>query len=277
MRHNKLFVFDIETIPDTDAVFNLTGFKSDNIDELREEIARYHLELTGGKNSFPRQPLWKVVAISFLEANIHRDGGEEYYEFVRIESGQSDTEEGLVKGFFQYFDKQLPRLVTYNGRGFDLPVLKYRAMKYGVVAKALHDKSNKWENYTSRYSADFHCDLLETLSDFGASARCKMNEVCTIVGLPGKFGVDGSNVSVMYDDGDVAGIRQYCEADVLNTYLLYLRQQQHMGITTTASHNKSVTECIDHIHEHQLDKPYLMDFYNAWDESCGGKFTLGEG
>ena len=112
MRHNKLFVFDIETVPDASAVRNLTGFESDNIQELREEISRYHLEITAGKNDFPRQPLWQVAAISFLEANIHRDGGEEYYELVRLESGQSSTEKGLVEGFFKYFDKKIKILLA---------------------------------------------------------------------------------------------------------------------------------------------------------------------
>tara|TARA_R110000868_G_scaffold190862_1_gene434845 strand:- start:147788 stop:148618 length:831 start_codon:yes stop_codon:yes gene_type:complete len=274
MRHNKLFVFDIETIPDTDAVRNLTGFKSDDLGELRAEIERYHLELTGGKNAFPRQPLWKVAAISFLEAEIHRDGGEEFYELKRLESGQSDSEKGLVEGFFKYFDKSTPRLVSYNGRGFDLPVLKYRAMKYGVQAKALHDKSNKWENYSSRYSADFHCDLIEQLSDYGASAKCKMNEVCSILGYPGKFGVDGSNVSKMFDAGDIAGIRHYCEADVLNTYLLYLRFQQHTGATSTISYNQSVEEILSYIKTHGKEKTYLEDFRKEWGECCNEGYTL---
>lgn len=274
MRHNKLFVFDIETVPDTDAVRNLTGFESDNLNELREEIARYHLEITDGKNAFPRQPLWKVAAISFLEANIHRDAGEEYYELVRLESGQSETEKGLVEGFFKYFNNTTPRLVSYNGRGFDLPVLKYRAMKYGVQATALHDKSNKWDNYSSRYSADFHCDLIEQLSDYGASAKCKMNEVCSILGYPGKFGVDGSKVSDMYDAGDMAGIRHYCEADVLNTYLLYLRFQQHTGATSTLSYNNSVEEILGYIDDHKKDKSYLQDFKKEWATCCDGNFLL---
>ena len=274
MRHNKLFVFDIETVPDASAVRNLTGFESDNIQELREEISRYHLEITAGKNNFPRQPLWQVAAISFLEANIHRDGGEEYYELVRLESGQSSTEKGLVEGFFKYFDKSTPRLVSYNGRGFDLPVLKYRAMKYGVPAKALHDKSNKWENYSSRYSADFHCDLIEQLSDYGASAKCKMNEVCSILGYPGKFGVDGSKVTDMFDAGYLAGIRHYCEADVLNTYLLYLRFQQHTAVTSTSSYNTSVEEILKYIQDNKSEKPYLEDFRKEWEVCCGGQFTL---
>lgn len=276
MLHNKIFVFDIETIPDTDAVKNLTGFESTDVNELRQEIERYHLEITDGKNPFPRQPLWKVVAISFLEATIHREDGEEYYEFKRLMSNQSDDEAEIVRGFFNYFDKSKPRLVSYNGRGFDLPVLKYRAMAHGVQAKVLHGAGDKWNSYTSRYSPDWHCDLLEVLSDYGASAKCKMNEVCAIVGLPGKFGVDGSQVSVMHDKGELDGIRHYCEADVLNTYLLYIRYQHHIGALSTPSYNNAVEDILNFIDAEGEKRPYLIDFAKAWKEACKGNFTIEE-
>ena len=74
MQHQNLFVFDIETMPDTDAVPSLTGFDDPDVAARRQELERYHLEKTGGKNPFPRQPFHKVVAISFLEAEIERDG-----------------------------------------------------------------------------------------------------------------------------------------------------------------------------------------------------------
>ena len=269
---NRLFVFDIEAVPDGDAVYNLTGFKSDNVQEQRAELERYHLEITDGKNPFPRQPFWKVVAISFLEAKIVRIGGEEVYEFVRLESNKSDDEGEIVAGFFKYFDKIMPRLVSYNGRGYDLPVLKYRAMKYGVQANALNDKSNKWENYTSRYSTEYHADLADMLSDYGASARCKMNEVCSILGLPGKFGVDGSQVSTMYDAGQLDEIRYYCETDVLNTYLLYLRNQHQAGLLSTDALNKANGDVLNFLDTQKESRPYLGDFKNAWEESSNGSF-----
>lgn len=271
---NRLFVFDIEAIPDATAVYNLTGFKSDDVQELRQELERYHLEITDGKNPFPRQPFWQVVAISFLEAKIVRIGGEEVYEFVRLESNKSDDESEIVNGFFKYFDKVMPRLVSYNGRGYDLPVLKYRAMKYGVQANALNDKSNKWENYTSRYSTEYHADLADMLSDYGASARCKMNEVCSILGLPGKFGVDGSKVTDMYDAGQLDDIRAYCETDVLNTYLLYLRHQHMVGAMSKNSLNKANEDIVTFLEEQKESRPYLGDFKDAWAESCGGQFKV---
>ena len=78
MQHQNLFVFDIETIPDTDAVSNLTGFNNPDVKARRAELERYHIEITDGRNSFSRQPFHKVVAISFLEAEIERTHGKKF-------------------------------------------------------------------------------------------------------------------------------------------------------------------------------------------------------
>ena len=180
MQHRNLFVFDIETIPDTDAVPNLTGFTDPDVHARREELERYHLEITDGRNSFPRQPFHKVVAISFLEAEIETSGHQEHYFLKELRSGGEAgfDEAQLLQGFFQYFERLKPRLVSFNGRGFDLPVLKYRAMVHGIQSPWLHQAGDKWNSYSSRYSMDWHCDLMEQLSDYGASARVKLAEVC---------------------------------------------------------------------------------------------------
>jgi|TARA_R110002124_G_scaffold65102_1_gene178154 predicted PolB exonuclease-like 3'-5' exonuclease len=277
MQHRNLFVFDIETVPDTDAVPALTGFDDPDIQARRDELSRYHLEITDGRNDFHRQPFHRVVAISFLEAEIeHTPSGGEIYHLKELRSGgeASFGEKKLLQGFFGYFERLRPRLVSFNGRGFDLPVLKYRAMAHGVQAALLHDTSNKWENYTARYALDWHCDLIEALSDFGASARIKLNEVCAILGLPGKFGVDGSQVAPMFDDGRVAEIRDYCETDVLNTYLVYLRWQHHRGVLSTEALNKALADVISLVDAEGEARPHLKQFIEAWGEASGNKFLM---
>ncbi len=276
MQMRTLFVFDIETVPDTDAVPSLTGFTDPDVEARRAELERYHLEITDGRNAFPRQPFHKVVAISFLEADIEREGPGEVYLLRELRSGgQADYDEKtLLQGFFQHFERIRPRLVSFNGRSFDLPVLKYRAMIHGIAAPALHDKTNKWENYGARYAADWHCDLLEVLSDYGASARIKMNEACAALGLPGKVGVDGSQVAGMFDDGRVQEIRDYCETDVLNTYLVYLRRQLHTGILVLEAYNRAVADVIEYIKAEMEARPHLGAFLEAWGTASGNKFLL---
>ncbi len=274
--HQNLFVFDIETIPDTDAVRNLTGSVETDIAKLRQELEQYHLDITDNKNAFPRQLFHKVVAISFLEADIERVGDGESYNLKELRSGgrENATEKELLEGFFKYLERSRARLVSFNGRTFDLPVLRYRAMVHGLQAKWLYSSGDKWNSYMSRYSLDWHCDLLEALSDFGASARIKLNEICSVLGLPGKFGVDGTKVTDMYDAKRIKEIRDYCETDVLNTYLVYLRHMHHRGELSHQNYNESIGAVLTMIDNEKDKRLHLGEFFSAWHDACGGKFTL---
>lgn len=277
MQHQTLFVFDIETIYDLKATQSLIGTDEQDPIILRQQLEQYHLDATGGNNSFPRQPFHKVIAISFLEARIVKssDGSEEY-ELQELRSGSKENadEKELLEGFFQYLSKIKPRLVSYNGRSFDLPVLRYRALMHGITAPWFYRSGDKWNSYTQRYSADWHCDLLDVLSDYGASARCRLNEICAVMGYPGKIGVDGSQVAAMYDAGKIKEIRDYCETDVLNTYLVYLRYMYHRGDVSLLSYNQAISDILALIESEKNTRPHLDEFLNAWEVACAGKFSL---
>lgn len=267
MQHQNLFVFDIETVPDLTAAKHLLSCPEATKQELREGLTKYHLDITEQKNSFLRQPFHQVISISFLEAKIIRDSsGQEFYQILDLRSGGdlSSSEVDLVRGFFSHLKKNLSRLVTFNGKNFDLPVLKYAAMKHGVEASWLYKLGDKWNNYNQRYSLDWHCDLADAFSDFGASARVKMNELCAAFCLPGKLGIDGSQVMQMFDDSRLQEIRDYCETDVLNTYLLYLTYQQHTG---TMSHN-SFVQCKEDLRKFlekkSTEKKHFGEFLREW-------------
>lgn len=267
---NSLLVFDIETIPDVNSCKNLLNISDDSsVEEKRDALTKYHLEITNGQNSFLRQPFHQIVVISFLLCNISHQSGYEVFTLQEIRSGGTlnSSEKELVKGFFNYISEKKPRLVSFNGRTFDIPVLKYRAMVHGIQAEYFHKAGDKWNSYNQRYSSDWHCDLLETLSDFGASARVKMNEVCAAFNLPGKIGVDGSQVMGLYDSGKIQEIRDYCETDVINTYLIYLRFMHHQGRITTESYNKSVEELLLECEK----KEHLKKFKG---NGCGGNFYI---
>lgn len=273
--HDSLFVFDIETVPDTDVLAGLTGRAAPaDPQAARDALEAYHLALTDGRSGFARQPFHKVVAISFLKADIHRDGRLEMYALDELRSGGGveSSEAELIGGFFRYCGKLLPRLVSFNGRGFDLPVLKYRAMKHGISAAWLHQAQNKWENYSVRYAPHWHCDLQEVLSDYGASARIKLNEVCAAFGLPGKTGIDGAKVATLYDAGERDAIRRYCETDVLNTFLVYLRWALHAGHTDRDGYHHALDLVLGHLETQATDIPAYAEFLAAWQESSQGSY-----
>lgn len=276
MQHQNLFVFDIETVPDTDSAPNLTGVTDPDVAARRAAIEQYHLDITDGKNAFPRQPFHKVVAISFLEAEIERDGGQEAYILKDLRTGGEAgyDEKQLLLGFFTYLERLRPRLVSFNGRTFDLPVLKYRAMVHGISAPWLHKSGDKWNSYGYRYATDWHCDLLDVLSDFGASARVKLNEVCAAFGFPGKVGIDGSKVADLIDAGGIDAVRHYCETDVVNTYLTYLRWQLHAGTLSKTGYNAAISDIVSFIDAEKEKRPYLAEFMDAWGEASGNSFLL---
>ncbi len=278
MQHQNLVIFDIETVADAAVVPNLLGVTPPNDVEGRIELEQYHLAMTQGQNPFPRQLFHKVVAISILRAEIDRDGAHEVYYLQELRSGgkAESTEAELINGIFRFIDHHKPRLVSFNGRGFDLPVLKYRAMIHGVSGGWLHSAGDKWNNYHSRYAADWHCDLMEVLSDYGASARIKLNEICSVLGFPGKFGIEGSQVAEFYDDGRIDDIRDYCETDVLNTYLVYLRHMLHQGTLSLEGYNRTIADLIAMIEAEKAERPHLGAFLEAWGTACGNKFTLDE-
>ena len=267
---NKLFVFDIETVPDTDVLKELTGSSTTDETEKRKELEQYSAEVSAG-NTFPRQPFHRVVSVSILLADIKQYDGYDLYSNLKLGtiSSVDCSEEKIVEKFFDYICKYTPKIVSYNGKTFDLPVMKYRAMKYGISAENLFKAGDKWNNYSQKYGKDWHCDLLDVLSDFGASAICKMSEVCAILGIPGKIGVDGSKVADMYDAKKFKEIDDYCETDVLNTYLIYLNYCLLSGIITKDIFEKMNKDLIEFLQMEikNKNKGNYSEFLQEWQKT----------
>lgn len=235
---NCIVTFDIETIPDE----------------------QHHQG-----EAFPKVLFHQVVAISYLRANIVGGGPDPIYEIETLRSGGEIgfSEEQLVKGFFAFVEKVRPRLVTFNGRGFDLPVLKYRAMKYGVSAPWLSQGQGRWENYGQRYAVHWHTDLMDALSEFGASKVASLDEICALLGIPSKLGMRGSEVAEAIQNGRIADVRNYCETDVLSTYLVFLRYALLRGEIGPAGYEGAITSV-----EQFLGRPdcaaHLQEYLAAW-------------
>jgi len=129
--------------------------------------------------------------------------------------------------------------VSWNGSGFDLPVLHYRGLMHGAVADHYWDmgeadRESKWNNYISRYHMR-HLDLMDLLAKYMPRANAPLDAMAKLCGFPGKLGMDGGQVYTQYLDGQTEDIRRYCETDVMNTYLLYCRFQQMRGASPKPS------------------------------------------
>ncbi len=263
MSDTALFVFDLETIPDTSVVRNLCELGPLDTENpiLRSKLEEYHLGITDGKNSFPRQLFHQIVSLSFVVADIEHNEHGEIYQLKEIRSGGTldSTESDIIRGCNNFLGKKNYRLVTFNGRTFDIPVLKYRAMKHHIAMPWLHN-----QKYSYRYQKDWNCDLLDVLSDFNRSAPVKLKEVCSLLNIPCKYDTSGADVSSLYDQGKIQEIRNYCEIDALVTYIIYLRYSQHIGTLPIINYHQCINDIFVYIKEHQDHKGHLMDFAKLW-------------
>ena len=265
MRRDTL-IFDIETIPDAHASRRLLGKPELSDIAARDALADYFLEKTEGRNDFPRQPFHQIVAISY--AHLIHEPGEDGQELVirRIASGgdAQSSEEELLHGFFNLIQTRAPQLVSFNGRGFDIPVLKYRAMIHEMNCPRWFKEGDKWNNYDARYSPSYHIDLLEVLSDFGASARCSMHEIATTFSIPGKLDTAGDDVRGMFESGDIAAIRDYCETDVCSTLLIFLRWQLFNGGLNETAYARAILGIQNYLTNESSTRPHFSAFLEAW-------------
>ena len=223
---NPVLAFDIETVPDIAGLRKLYAVGTDVGDaDVAEMAFQRRRQATGG--DFLQLHLHRVVAISCALRD--RD------TFRVWSLGQADESEGeLIQRFFDGIEKYTPQIVSWNGGGFDLPVLHYRGLMHGVHAARYWDQGEddrdfKWNNYISRYHAR-HLDLMDLLAMYQPRGAAPLDEMAQLMGFPGKIGLHGSKVWETWQQGGIAQIRSYCEADVANTYLVYLRFQMMRGV-----------------------------------------------
>lgn len=185
-------------------------------------------------------------------------------ECCRTGGEASWDERRLLQAYWRHFAKRQARAVTWNGKGFDLPVLRLRAMMYGIPAEAWFTRGTKWENYTQRYASEWHCDLMERLANYGAATRMVMDDVALAMGLPGKIGGHGSEVAAMVTAGELDRVRAYCDCDCLNLFALYVRYALLTGRTDAYGHDASLDSLVACSEEHRAERPYLSAFLYQW-------------
>ena len=231
-----ILAFDIETVPDVEGFRRLQGLGAQVADADVVELAfNLRREVTG--RDFLPLHMQRVVAISCA---LRSDDGLRIWSLGSAE----DAEAALVQRFFDGIEKFSPQLVSWNGGGFDLPVLHYRGLLHGVQAPRYWDQGDedrdfRYNNYISRYHAR-HLDLMDLLALYQGRAAAPLDQIAQLLGFPGKLGMDGSKVWEAYQSGAIAEIRQYCETDVANTYLVFLRFQLMRGHLTMESYETEI-------------------------------------
>lgn len=251
------FSFDIETVPDAEFGRRMWGLEGLSDEDVGTAMTFKRSQATG--SDFLPLHQHRIVAISVAL----RTG-----DTFRVWSlGDADSDEAeLVRRFYDGIDRYTPDLVSWNGSGFDLPVLHYRALKHGIQAPAYWEQGDgnrefRFNNYLNRYHWR-HIDLMDVLSGFQVRGRASLDQMAVLLGFPGKLGMSGDKVWQTWLDGGIQDIRNYCETDVINTYLIYLRFEHMRGNLDEKGLQRELNLVRDTIRE--LKQKHLDEFIDAW-------------
>jgi 3'-5' exonuclease len=237
---NHLIVWDIETVPDLRGFAAANGHDGKSDDEVREAMG----------DKFPKHIYHSIICIGALVArrdNVH-------WEVAALGAPHigERPEKELITGFVNRIAELSPQLVTFNGSGFDLPVLRYRAMVHAIPASGLTVRP-----YFHRYSDDA-IDLCDVLSSFSSQAKVSLH--VRVMGLPGKpNGISGADVERYHREGRLREITDYCESDVLNTYRVWLRYELFRGGLSYEAFRASEDNLAQYINTRGNTKPHLTE------------------
>jgi predicted PolB exonuclease-like 3'-5' exonuclease len=166
-------------------------------------------------------------------------------------------------GLAAYREKHKGRvkLVTFNGRGFDLPLLELAAFRYGCCCGAHHFQASR-----NRYGGG-HIDLLDWLTD-GAAYRLAggLDLLSKLLGKPGKMAVSGEQVYRLHREGRAQEVSDYCVFDTLDTYFVFLRTRVLLGELTLEQEHVAALRARDWLGAKVRELPALQQYLDNWGE-----------
>lgn len=259
----NVLTFELKTIPDIDGcrkLYDLHGLSDDDVAK-----AVFHKRRQEANTELLRHHLHKVVAVSAVLRT-----GEQFkvWSLGTVESSEQD----LLQRFYSGLARYTPKLVSWGGTGFNLPVIHYRSLLYPVNAgqyweAAQNNSSLQYDNYPSR-NDDRHTDLMALLSGFQFSASVPLTEIATLCGFPGHLKVGEAGISSnqqiweSHQAGSIKEIRETCEIEVLNTYLVYLNLQRNRGMIDQIQYEAECQMVRDNLIASDLS--HLIAFEKAW-------------
>jgi predicted PolB exonuclease-like 3'-5' exonuclease len=260
-----ILAFDIETIPDIAGIRRAHAVPREVADDgVLDWFVQQRRAQTGG--DFLPYQYQQVVAISCAL----REGAAGFRVWSLGDAADGEAE--IIRRFFDGIERYTPQLVSWNGGGFDLPVLNLRALIHGVTAAKYwdwgdDDREFKWNSYLGRYHTR-HLDLMDVLAMYQPRANAGLDAMAKLCGFPGKLGMDGSEVHAAVRAGKIDDVRRYCETDVMNTYLLYLRFRLMRGELAAGEYAKEVSIARERIVA--ANAPHWQEFIAAWDANAVG-------
>lgn len=258
-----ILAFDIKTIPDIAGIRLLHHFPSTVNDQ---DVYAWAMQQCRAKTAQETMPphLHKVVAISCCL----RWGSDRVH--VDTIGDAHDDEEAIIAKFFDLLERYTPQLVSWGGFDTTMPILHYRALINGISA------ARYWDNGTGEFadSADFthkqythplherHCDLKNALSLQQSHATVPLTDLAKLCGFPGQSKQDAQHIWALHQAGDIKGIRNLCETDAANIYLMFLRFELMRGFLDADSYQSEIKRFHDYLS--QQSTLHWQAFCQAW-------------
>lgn len=253
-----ILIFDIETLTDLKSGAHLYDL---DLPEPALEAALTKLRRQETGMDFQRLPLHEIVCISGL--GIDENGMMKLFSFSREQYSEAE----ILTRFLAIFDRKHPTLVSWNGSQFDIPVILYRAMYHGLSAPGLFDQGEidqqkRYNNYQNRYHHR-HVDLMDVMAMFNGRNFQKLDDMAHLLGFPGKRGDGAYHVPEYVKAQQWQQLTGYCEGDVLNTWLIYLRWLLLKGQLNHHDHGLWIQATIQYL----KTQSQHADFLNVWHET----------
>ncbi len=256
-------IFDTEAVADGELISKIR-YPRENL-QPADAIARYRQELVAergdGKDFIPHTFMLPIsVAIGKVDAAFRLTD-------LTVLDAPAYRPHVITKKFWQgWMHYGRPTLVTFNGRGYDLPLMELAAFRYGISLPGWFNYDDKsFDQARNRFNMGAHIDLHDLISNYGAARLVGgLNLLANLIGKPGKSGVDGSQVQDMYLAGKAQEINDYCRCDVLDTYFVFLRTQVLLGKLKLEDEQKLVGETHDWLQQQEASSAAYAHYLSHW-------------
>ena len=257
----EYLIFDVEAIADGELISSVKYPAGDLSPEQAVAEFRDEQREKTGSDFLPYTFMLPIsVAVAKVDAQFH------LHDLTVLDAPQFRPHV-ITRKFWQGWQHYgEPTFVTFNGRGYDLPLVELAAYRFGISLPTWFNvNARSYEQSRNRYNTSSHLDLMDLFSNFGAVRMTGgLNLLANLIGKPGKTGIDGSKVQDMYYAGDVAAINDYCRCDVLDTYFVFLRSRVLIGQLTPDREHELVAETKNWLESQQQDQPAYAHYLEHW-------------
>ncbi|MFQ5732200.1 MAG: 3'-5' exonuclease [Planctomycetaceae bacterium] len=257
----RYLIFDAEAVADGELIARVR-YPDDELSP-DEAISRYRAELLEQRGN-DVIPVTFMLPVAVAVAKVGPDF--RLHDLTTLDAPEYRPHEIARRFWLGWRHYKRPALVTFNGRGYDLPLLELAAFRFGLSLPGWFNvTARSYEQNRNRYNTDAHIDLMELISNFGAfRVTGGLNVLVNLIGKPGKTGVDGSQVQDMYAAGESGAINDYCRCDVLDTYFVFLRTRVLTGKLPIDEEQQIVAETKTWLEQHAADCPVYAHYLEHW-------------